>query len=167
MNTSLFFIDCFHRRVEFWPLPDPKAYTTWMTPSVGIIDPTWVSNNLVNWCYLFDINVITGESSCLGRRRDSSLLCDHWRHWLWCWTQLQSLLYPFKCIFVFYLLFFDCRVAIAYEMGFTIPMSNVVFSGSHSHSGPGAISTDFLWSFVPATDLMGNIMLFLLFYIYL
>jgi len=44
--------------------------------------------------------------------------------------------------------------AFAYEMGFTIPMSNVIFSGSHSHSGPGAISTDFLWAFAPATDLL-------------
>jgi hypothetical protein len=43
---------------------------------------------------------------------------------------------------------------IAYQQGFTIPYSNVIFSGSHSHSGPGAISSDFLWEFAPATDLI-------------
>lgn len=28
--------------MKLWPLPDPKAYTTWMSPGEGIIDPTWV-----------------------------------------------------------------------------------------------------------------------------
>jgi len=32
--------------------------------------------------------------------------------------------------------------------------SNCLFSSSHSHSGPGAIASDFLWSVAPATDLM-------------
>jgi hypothetical protein len=40
-------------------------------------------------------------------------------------------------------------------MGFPIPIDNVIFSGSHTHSGPGAISSDFLWALAPATDLMG------------
>jgi len=30
----------------------------------------------------------------------------------------------------------------------------VFFSSSHSHSGPGALSSDFLWSVAPATDLL-------------
>lgn len=30
------------RRVPYWPIPDPTPYTTWMTPSTGIMDPTWV-----------------------------------------------------------------------------------------------------------------------------
>lgn len=44
---------------------------------------------------------------------------------------------------------------IAYQMGLPIPMDNVIFSGSHSHSGPGAISASFLWELAPATDLLG------------
>ena len=38
---------------------------------------------------------------------------------------------------------------IATSMGFTIPFENCVFSSSHSHSGPGAISADFLWRYFP------------------
>jgi hypothetical protein len=30
----------------------------------------------------------------------------------------------------------------------------VTIHASHSHSGPGAIAADFLWSIAPATDLM-------------
>lgn len=30
------------RRVKNWPIPDPKDYTFWMTPSVGIMDPLWI-----------------------------------------------------------------------------------------------------------------------------
>jgi len=43
---------------------------------------------------------------------------------------------------------------IAVNMGFKIPRENVIFSGSHSHSGPGAITPEFLWEFAPATDLV-------------
>jgi len=39
-------------------------------------------------------------------------------------------------------------------MGFTVPFSNCLFSASHSHSGPGAISPSFLWAMAPATDLL-------------
>jgi len=30
------------RRVPYWPLPEPKEYTFWMTPSVGVMAPLWV-----------------------------------------------------------------------------------------------------------------------------
>jgi len=43
---------------------------------------------------------------------------------------------------------------LAVDMGFRLPRNNVIFSGSHSHSGPGAISPQFLWAAAPATDLM-------------
>jgi len=39
-------------------------------------------------------------------------------------------------------------------MGFDVPMDNCFFSSSHTHSGPGAVSPDFLWSMAPATDIM-------------
>uniref|UniRef100_A0A6B2L787 Neutral ceramidase n=1 Tax=Arcella intermedia TaxID=1963864 RepID=A0A6B2L787_9EUKA len=43
---------------------------------------------------------------------------------------------------------------IAADQGFTVPFENCLFSSSHSHSGPGAVSSDFLWSIAPATDLL-------------
>jgi len=43
---------------------------------------------------------------------------------------------------------------IAAASGFTVPFENCVFSSSHSHSGPGAVSSDFLWSVAPAVDLL-------------
>jgi len=43
---------------------------------------------------------------------------------------------------------------IAVGMGWKIPFSNIIFSSSHSHSGPGAVSSDSLWALAPATDLM-------------
>lgn len=47
---------------------------------------------------------------------------------------------------------------LAYDMaavkGFKIPFENVAIFGSHSHSGPGAISPEMLWAFAPATDLL-------------
>jgi hypothetical protein len=43
---------------------------------------------------------------------------------------------------------------IAVDMGFSVPYANCTFSGSHSHSAPGAITPDFLWQVAPATDLM-------------
>jgi len=42
----------------------------------------------------------------------------------------------------------------AKDAGFTIPLDQVILSGSHSHSGPGAVSGEFLWEFAPATDLV-------------
>ncbi len=43
---------------------------------------------------------------------------------------------------------------IAAAMGFPIPLDNIIFSSSHTHSGPGALSSDFLWAMAPATDLL-------------
>jgi len=42
----------------------------------------------------------------------------------------------------------------AAKMGFTVKRENVIFSGAHTHSGPGAISQEFLWAVAPATDLL-------------
>jgi len=43
---------------------------------------------------------------------------------------------------------------IATSKGFKIPFDNVALFGSHSHSGPGAITPEFLWAVAPATDLL-------------
>ena len=47
---------------------------------------------------------------------------------------------------------------LAYEMaaaqGFKVPFDNVAIFGSHSHSGPGAITPEMLWAIAPATDLL-------------
>lgn len=43
---------------------------------------------------------------------------------------------------------------IATDQGFGVPFENCIFSSSHSHSGPGAVSAEFLWSIAPATDLL-------------
>lgn len=37
--------------------------------------------------------------------------------------------------------------------GFSVPYEKCMFSASHTHSGPGAISSSFLFSIAPATDL--------------
>jgi len=42
----------------------------------------------------------------------------------------------------------------AEAQGFPIPFENIIFLCSHSHSGPGAVSDEFLWEFAPATDLV-------------
>ena len=44
--------------------------------------------------------------------------------------------------------------SMAKDLGFTVPFDNVIVSGSHSHSGPGALAPPFLWSIAPATDLL-------------
>ena len=43
---------------------------------------------------------------------------------------------------------------IAVTQGFKIPFDNVAIFGSHSHSGPGAISPEMLWAIAPAIDLL-------------
>jgi len=48
----------------------------------------------------------------------------------------------------------DIVYPIAKAKGFTLPRENVMLSAAHTHSGPGAISPDFLWAVAPATDLM-------------
>eukprot|EP00698_Gefionella_okellyi_P020707 TRINITY_DN6544_c0_g1_i1.p1 TRINITY_DN6544_c0_g1~~TRINITY_DN6544_c0_g1_i1.p1 ORF type:complete len:478 (+),score=110.22 TRINITY_DN6544_c0_g1_i1:248-1681(+) len=49
-----------------------------------------------------------------------------------------------------------CKLAyeLAVEGGFTISFDNFVCSGSHTHSGPGAVSSCLLWSLAPATDVL-------------
>ena len=42
----------------------------------------------------------------------------------------------------------------AKDLGLNVPLDNVILSGSHSHSGPGAVSPEFLWQVAPATDLI-------------
>lgn len=39
----------------------------------------------------------------------------------------------------------DIAYAIAVSRGFTVPRANVIMSASHTHSGPGAVSPEFLW----------------------
>jgi len=48
----------------------------------------------------------------------------------------------------------DLAYLIAVGMGFTVPRENFILSASHSHSGPGAVSPEFLWAMAPATDLL-------------
>jgi hypothetical protein len=48
----------------------------------------------------------------------------------------------------------DDVLAEAVAKGLKTPPGQVVISGTHSHSGPGAISSDFLWNIAPATDLL-------------
>jgi len=49
---------------------------------------------------------------------------------------------------------FNEAYTIAQSQGFTVPRDNVILSGSHSHSGPGAITQSLLWELAPATDLL-------------
>jgi Neutral/alkaline non-lysosomal ceramidase, N-terminal len=44
--------------------------------------------------------------------------------------------------------------AMAAARGFKITRANTIFSASHTHSGPGALSPEFLWAVAPATDLL-------------
>jgi len=48
----------------------------------------------------------------------------------------------------------DLAWTIAKAGGLKVPRDNVIFSASHTHSGPGASAPDFLWEIAPATDLM-------------
>lgn len=105
------------RRVPLWPVPEFTNYTTFMMPSKGVMDPTWVKVLIVDdgtnpWA------IITLD----GIGSDSSLNYLSW--------------------------------TIAATKGFTIPFENCIFSSSHSHSGPGAVSPEMLWALAPATDFM-------------
>ena len=42
----------------------------------------------------------------------------------------------------------------ARDQGFNVPLDNCILSGSHSHSGPAAVTPEFLWNVAPATDLL-------------
>jgi len=48
----------------------------------------------------------------------------------------------------------DISYNMAAAKGFKVPRENVIMSGSHTHSGPGALAPDFLWAVAPATDLI-------------
>lgn len=39
-------------------------------------------------------------------------------------------------------------------LGYPFPRENIIFGASHTHSGPGAVSPEFLWEVAPATDLI-------------
>ena len=43
---------------------------------------------------------------------------------------------------------------IAADKGFPVPYSNLALHGSHTHSGPGGITDEFLWEVAPAMDLV-------------
>lgn len=42
----------------------------------------------------------------------------------------------------------------AKDMNFSIPLDSVTMHGSHTHSGPGAITPELLWELAPATDIL-------------
>eukprot|EP01112_Ceratiomyxa_fruticulosa_P020747 TRINITY_DN7153_c0_g1_i1.p1 TRINITY_DN7153_c0_g1~~TRINITY_DN7153_c0_g1_i1.p1 ORF type:complete len:465 (-),score=91.10 TRINITY_DN7153_c0_g1_i1:73-1467(-) len=105
------------RRYEYWPLIKSTPYTNWMTPSVGIMDPTWVKALVID----------DGEGTQMCIVTVDAIGSDE---------NLVNVTYNY-----------------AKEMGFPVPLNNCIFSMSHSHSGPGAVSSDFLWQFAPATDL--------------
>jgi len=48
----------------------------------------------------------------------------------------------------------ELSVLVANQKGFTLGVDKVIFSASHTHSGPGALSPDMLWALAPATDLL-------------
>jgi len=105
------------RRVFDWPLMSFTEYTNWMTPSVGIMDPTWVKALILDNGITQIVHVTYDTIGSDGA--------------------LNKMAYD-----------------IAASQGFPIPFENCVFSGSHSHSGPGAIAADFIWAVAPATDLL-------------
>lgn len=105
------------RAYKYWPLISPKEYTTWMEPSTGVMDPTWVKALVIS-----DGTETICFATIDGIGADSSLAMMGWE--------------------------------IAQAQGFNVSFDNLMFSASHSHSGPGAISPEFLWSVAPATDLM-------------
>jgi len=105
------------RRVPYWPLPRLLNYTTFMSPSIGVLDPNYakalyIDNGITQVCF------ITMD----GIGADGSL--------------------------------FEIAYYIAASMGFKVPKENIMLSASHSHSGPGAVSPEFLWAMAPATDLL-------------
>lgn len=105
------------RHTPHWPLPEETNYTTWMVPSTGHLEPTWVKALIIDTgdvqsCFI-TIDAIGSDGN------------------------LARLAYD-----------------IAAAKGFKIPFENVALFGSHSHSGPGAITPEMLWALAPATDLL-------------
>jgi len=105
------------RRVPYWPIPQLGNYTTWMMPSVGIIDPTWVKvlvlDNGSTQLMFVTLDGVGSDGGVNQKAYDYAVL-----------------------------------------QGLDLPYENIIFSSSHSHSGPGALSTSMLWALAPATDLM-------------
>eukprot|EP01119_Soliformovum_irregulare_P005626 TRINITY_DN17381_c0_g1_i1.p1 TRINITY_DN17381_c0_g1~~TRINITY_DN17381_c0_g1_i1.p1 ORF type:complete len:487 (+),score=136.37 TRINITY_DN17381_c0_g1_i1:22-1461(+) len=105
------------RRVPYWPIPEFKNYTTFMTGNEGAWNPTWCKALVIdNGAEQIAFATLDGIGS------DENLNYEAY--------------------------------GIASTMGFNIPITNIIFSASHSHSGPGAVSADSLWSLAPATDLL-------------
>eukprot|EP00003_Mantamonas_plastica_P025806 TRINITY_DN513_c0_g1_i15.p3 TRINITY_DN513_c0_g1~~TRINITY_DN513_c0_g1_i15.p3 ORF type:complete len:441 (-),score=141.77 TRINITY_DN513_c0_g1_i15:4571-5893(-) len=105
------------RRVPYWPAPEVKEYTTFMTGSTGAINPTWVKALVID-----NGNTKFAWATLDGIGSDGGLM--------------------------------RLGFELAGDMGFTIPRENVIFSASHTHSGPGAVSAEMLWALAPATDLL-------------
>jgi neutral ceramidase len=106
------------RRVPYWPLPQPGEYTTFMTPSKGIIDPIWAR----------------------------ALVIDDGKGHRVCFVSLDACGADGSMG--------ELAFDIAKAKGFTVPQENCVISGSHTHSGPGAVTPELLWELAPATDLL-------------
>jgi len=105
------------RRVPHWPIPEWGEYTAFMTPSEGVMNPTWVKALVIDDENGERICFVTTDTMCA----DSSLaFLAH---------------------------------ALAVGQGFTVPFSKVTFSGSHTHSGPGAWVPELGIQVTPTMDL--------------
>jgi len=89
------------RRVPQWPKPLFTKYTSWMTPSQGVMNPSWVKALVIDD----------------GNERVCFVTLD----WMCADGSLNYLAH-----------------LIAKTQGFSIPYEKVTWSGSHTHSGPGA-----------------------------
>ncbi|XP_065899909.1 neutral ceramidase-like isoform X2 [Dysidea avara] len=105
------------RRVPHWPEPQETKYTTWMMPSKGHLQPTWVKALVID----------TGDEQI-------------------CFVTLDAIGSDGTLMQLAY--------DIATSKGFTIPFDNIALFGSHTHSGPGGITPEFLWAVAPAMDLL-------------
>eukprot|EP00053_Salpingoeca_punica_P013748 m.124504 g.124504 ORF g.124504 m.124504 type:complete len:479 (-) comp16294_c0_seq1:2080-3516(-) len=105
------------RRVPDWPVPKLGNYTTFMMPSVGVLNPIHAKALVLQendgLFAMVSIDAIGAD----GTLRQMSLE----------------------------------RIVAA---GVPLPDAHFTVHGSHSHSGPGAISPNFLWQMAPATDLL-------------
>lgn len=113
------------RRVPKWPIPHFGKYTTFMMPSTGVKAPLYTK------CLsLLD----TDTASTLILVTIDSIGSDN--------TLLRMA--------------YDRVVNATRKKGidFSVPFDNVIMAASHTHSGPGAISPNLLWSLAPATDLL-------------
>lgn len=104
------------RRVPHWPDPVFTKYTTFMTPSQGVLDPTWVKALVID-AGTERVCFVSLDLMCA----DSSLAILAW--------------------------------AFAAADGFSIPLDKITFSGSHTHSGPGAWVSQIGIQITPTMDL--------------